>query len=68
MYTLIVLMSIYVDLLKHEKASVDMFRCMKRRNGLAKEMQFYGLNLPEDIQFIEELILKGQKDGKVKCV
>ncbi|XP_050959764.1 uncharacterized protein LOC127161159 [Labeo rohita] len=47
---------------EHEKASVDMFRCMKRRNGLDKEMKLYGLNLPEDIIFIEELILKGQKD------
>ncbi|XP_050956475.1 deoxynucleoside triphosphate triphosphohydrolase SAMHD1-like, partial [Labeo rohita] len=49
---------------EHEKASVDMFHCMKSKNGLDKEMEFYGLNLPEDITFIEELILKGQKDGK----
>ncbi|XP_052400802.1 deoxynucleoside triphosphate triphosphohydrolase SAMHD1-like [Carassius gibelio] len=49
---------------KHEQASVDMFRCMKRRNGLDKEMKFYGLDLQKDIKFIEELILKGQKDGK----
>ncbi|XP_059411052.1 deoxynucleoside triphosphate triphosphohydrolase SAMHD1-like [Carassius carassius] len=49
---------------EHEQASVDMFRCMKRRNGLAKEMKFYGLDLQKDIKFIEELILKGQKDGK----
>ncbi len=67
-FTLIVLTNIYLDLLKHEKASVDMFRCMKRRNGLDKEMTFYGLNLPEDITFIEELILKGQKNGEVKSV
>ncbi len=68
MFTLIVLTSIYLDLLKHEKASVDMFHCMKRRNELAKEMTFYGLNLPEDIIFIEELILKGQTKSQVKCV
>ncbi|XP_026111529.1 deoxynucleoside triphosphate triphosphohydrolase SAMHD1-like, partial [Carassius auratus] len=49
---------------EHEQASVDMFRCMKRRNGLDKEMKFYGLDLQKDIKFIEELILKGQKDGK----
>ncbi|KAK2909491.1 hypothetical protein Q8A67_005328 [Cirrhinus molitorella] len=51
-------------LTSHEEASVQMFHCMKRRNGLDKEMKFYGLNLPEDIKFIEELILKGQKDGE----
>ncbi|KAK2909489.1 hypothetical protein Q8A67_005326 [Cirrhinus molitorella] len=51
-------------LTSHEEASVQMFHCMKRMNGLDKEMKFYGLNLPEDIKFIEELILKGQKDGK----
>lgn len=59
-------MCIYVDLLKHEKASVDMFHCMRKKNGLDKEMERYGLNLDEDIKFIEELILKGQKDGEVK--
>ncbi|XP_016113763.1 deoxynucleoside triphosphate triphosphohydrolase SAMHD1-like [Sinocyclocheilus grahami] len=48
----------------HEQASVDMFRCMRKKNGLYKEMERYGLNLPEDITFIEELILKGQKDGQ----
>uniref|UniRef100_A0A672LGU9 Deoxynucleoside triphosphate triphosphohydrolase SAMHD1-like n=1 Tax=Sinocyclocheilus grahami TaxID=75366 RepID=A0A672LGU9_SINGR len=58
--------NIYVVLLKHEQASVDMFRCMRKKNGLYKEMERYGLNLPEDITFIEELILKGQKDGQVK--
>lgn len=61
-------MCIYVDLLKHEQASVDMFRCMREKNLLDKEMKLYGLNLSEDIKFIEELILKGQKDGQVKCV
>uniref|UniRef100_A0A672L455 Deoxynucleoside triphosphate triphosphohydrolase SAMHD1-like n=1 Tax=Sinocyclocheilus grahami TaxID=75366 RepID=A0A672L455_SINGR len=55
---------IYVVLLKHEQASVDMFRCMRKKNGLDKEMERYGLNLPEDIQCIEELILKGQRDGQ----
>uniref|UniRef100_A0A672L1L9 Deoxynucleoside triphosphate triphosphohydrolase SAMHD1-like n=1 Tax=Sinocyclocheilus grahami TaxID=75366 RepID=A0A672L1L9_SINGR len=56
--------NIYVVLLKHEQASVDMFRCMRKKNGLDKEMERYGLNLPEDIQCIEELILKGQRDGQ----
>uniref|UniRef100_A0A9J7Y9E0 HD domain-containing protein n=1 Tax=Cyprinus carpio carpio TaxID=630221 RepID=A0A9J7Y9E0_CYPCA len=49
---------------EHEKASVDMFHCMRKKNGLDKEMEHYGLNLNEDIKFIEELILKGQKDGE----
>uniref|UniRef100_A0A672SJ99 HD domain-containing protein n=1 Tax=Sinocyclocheilus grahami TaxID=75366 RepID=A0A672SJ99_SINGR len=49
---------------EHEKASVDMFHCMRKKNGLDKEMKDYGLNLDEDIRFIEELILKGQKDGQ----
>ncbi|KAK9981766.1 hypothetical protein ABG768_001290 [Culter alburnus] len=48
----------------HEKASVDMFHCMIKKNGLRKEMEKYGLNLYEDIIFIKELILKGQKDAK----
>uniref|UniRef100_A0A9J8C3L8 Uncharacterized protein n=1 Tax=Cyprinus carpio carpio TaxID=630221 RepID=A0A9J8C3L8_CYPCA len=49
---------------EHEQASVDMFHCMRKKNGLDKEMERYGLNLDEDIKFIEELILKGQKDGE----
>ncbi|XP_026137198.1 uncharacterized protein LOC113114400 isoform X2 [Carassius auratus] len=49
---------------EHEQASVDMFHCMRKKNGLDKEMDRYGLNLDEDITFIEELILKGQKDGE----
>ncbi|XP_059407405.1 deoxynucleoside triphosphate triphosphohydrolase SAMHD1-like [Carassius carassius] len=51
---------------KHEQASVDMFHCMRKKNGLDKEMDRFRLNLDEDIKFIEELILKGQKDGKFK--
>uniref|UniRef100_A0A8C2ARA7 HD domain-containing protein n=1 Tax=Cyprinus carpio TaxID=7962 RepID=A0A8C2ARA7_CYPCA len=47
---------------EHEQASVDMFHCMRKKNGLDKEMERYGLNLDEDIKFIEELILKGQND------
>lgn len=43
-----------------------MFHCMIKKNGLGKEMEKYGLNLNEEIRFIEELILKGQKDSKVK--
>ncbi|CAM4454471.1 unnamed protein product [Leuciscus chuanchicus] len=49
---------------EHEKASVSMFHCMRKKNGLDKEMKHYGLNLDEDIEFIQELILKGQKDGQ----
>jgi len=43
-----------------------MFNCMRKKNGLDKEMQQYGLNLVEDIKFIEELILKGQNEEEVK--
>jgi len=43
-----------------------MFNCMRKKNGLDKEMQRYGLNLVEDIKFIEELILKGQNEEEVK--
>uniref|UniRef100_A0A9J8DLP9 HD/PDEase domain-containing protein n=1 Tax=Cyprinus carpio carpio TaxID=630221 RepID=A0A9J8DLP9_CYPCA len=46
----------YVDLLKHEQASVQMFQCMRKKNGLDKIMKDYELNLEEDIIFIEELI------------
>ncbi|ROI52194.1 Deoxynucleoside triphosphate triphosphohydrolase SAMHD1 [Anabarilius grahami] len=45
---------------EHEDASVQMFHCMRKKNGLDKEMEQYGLNLDEDILFIEELI-KGYK-------
>ncbi|XP_039502793.1 uncharacterized protein LOC120458985 [Pimephales promelas] len=47
---------------EHENASVGMFNCMRKKNGLDKEMEQYGLNLVEDIKFIEELILKGQNE------
>ncbi|XP_073697745.1 deoxynucleoside triphosphate triphosphohydrolase SAMHD1-like isoform X2 [Garra rufa] len=33
-----------------------MFHCMRKKNGLDKVMKDYGLNLDEDIVFIEELI------------
>ncbi|XP_051748714.1 deoxynucleoside triphosphate triphosphohydrolase SAMHD1-like [Ctenopharyngodon idella] len=49
---------------EHEEASVDMFHCMIKKNGLEKEMEQHGLNLYEDRIFIKELILKGQKDAK----
>ncbi|XP_067266172.1 uncharacterized protein [Chanodichthys erythropterus] len=51
---------VYLLFLKHEEASVQMFHCMRKKNGLDKEMEQYGLNLDEDILFIEELI-KGYK-------
>ncbi|XDV16837.1 hypothetical protein PO909_016367 [Leuciscus waleckii] len=37
-----------------------MFHYMRKKNGLGKEMEQYGLNLDEDIPFIEDLI-KGCK-------
>ncbi|KAL0151835.1 hypothetical protein M9458_052836 [Cirrhinus mrigala] len=53
-------MTVYIhytaDLLKHEEASVQMFHCMRKKNGLDKVMKDYGLDLDEDIVFIEELI------------
>uniref|UniRef100_A0A8C2ITJ3 Uncharacterized protein n=1 Tax=Cyprinus carpio TaxID=7962 RepID=A0A8C2ITJ3_CYPCA len=57
----------YVDLLKHEQASVQMFHCMRKKNGLDKMMKDYELNLKKDIIFIEELI-QGRKtsDSPVK--
>ncbi len=68
MYRIIILLYIYDHLLQHEEASVKMFHCMRKKNGLDKEMEDCGLNLHEDIKFIEELIMKGQKNGEVKCV
>ncbi|XDV16813.1 hypothetical protein PO909_016348, partial [Leuciscus waleckii] len=56
------LKSCLVHLLKHENASVEMFHCMRKKNGLDKEMKHYGLNLDEDITFIEESI-KGCKNS-----
>ncbi|KAL0151876.1 hypothetical protein M9458_052877, partial [Cirrhinus mrigala] len=44
-----------------------MFHCMRKKNGLDKEMKDCGLNLDKDIIFIEELIAKGQKDGEWKA-
>ncbi|KAL1281518.1 hypothetical protein QQF64_000321 [Cirrhinus molitorella] len=41
---------------QHEEVSVQMFHCMRKKNGLDKVMKNYGLNLDEDIVFIEELI------------
>ncbi|RXN27968.1 deoxynucleoside triphosphate triphosphohydrolase SAMHD1-like protein [Labeo rohita] len=41
---------------QHEEASVQMFHCMRKKNGLDKVMKDCGLNLDEDIIFIEELI------------
>ncbi|XP_056088608.1 deoxynucleoside triphosphate triphosphohydrolase SAMHD1-like [Rhinichthys klamathensis goyatoka] len=51
------------DKWEHEDASLHMFHCMRKKNGLGKEMEQYGLNLDEDIPFIEELI-KGCKTDK----
>uniref|UniRef100_A0A8C1Z7U4 Deoxynucleoside triphosphate triphosphohydrolase SAMHD1 n=1 Tax=Cyprinus carpio TaxID=7962 RepID=A0A8C1Z7U4_CYPCA len=53
----------YVDLLKHEQASVQMFHCMRKKNGLDKMMKDYELNLKKDIIFIEELI-QGRKTSE----
>ncbi|XP_061591987.1 deoxynucleoside triphosphate triphosphohydrolase SAMHD1-like isoform X2 [Cololabis saira] len=41
---------------KHEKASIDMFKYMVEKNPLKSEMEKYGLELEEDLVFIEELI------------
>ncbi|XP_016398944.1 uncharacterized protein LOC107732182 [Sinocyclocheilus rhinocerous] len=45
---------------QHEEASVQMFHCMRKKNGLDEVMKDYGLNLEEDIVFIEEL-MQGRK-------
>ncbi|XDV21776.1 hypothetical protein PO909_026796 [Leuciscus waleckii] len=45
---------------EHKDASLHMFHCMRKKSGLDKKMKQYGLNLDEDIPFIEELI-KGCK-------
>ncbi|XP_042571951.1 deoxynucleoside triphosphate triphosphohydrolase SAMHD1-like [Cyprinus carpio] len=45
---------------QHEQASVQMFHCMRKKNGLDKMMKDYELNLKKDIIFIEELI-QGRK-------
>ncbi|XP_042573551.1 deoxynucleoside triphosphate triphosphohydrolase SAMHD1-like [Cyprinus carpio] len=52
---------------QHEQASVQMFHCMRKKNGLDKMMKDYELNLKKDIIFIEELI-QGRKtsDSPVK--
>ncbi|XP_058638825.1 uncharacterized protein LOC131544542 isoform X1 [Onychostoma macrolepis] len=50
---------------QHEEASVQMFHCMRKKNGLDKVMKDYGLNLDEDIVFIEELI-QGRKSSDSK--
>ncbi|XP_073697902.1 deoxynucleoside triphosphate triphosphohydrolase SAMHD1-like [Garra rufa] len=55
------------DIWEHENASVEMFHCMRKKNGLDKEMKDCGLNLDKDIIFIKELILKGQKGGEWKA-
>ncbi len=68
MYRIIILFYIYDHLLQHEEASVKMFHCMRKKNGLDRVMEDCGLNLHGDIKFIEELIMKGQKNGQVKCV
>ncbi|XP_062422349.1 deoxynucleoside triphosphate triphosphohydrolase SAMHD1-like [Pungitius pungitius] len=50
---------------KHEKASVDMFEHLVEVNNLEAEMKKkeHGLELPDDLYFIKELIA-GQKDQK----
>ncbi|XP_078026100.1 deoxynucleoside triphosphate triphosphohydrolase SAMHD1-like [Epinephelus lanceolatus] len=41
---------------RHEDASVQMFYHLVERNGLQQEMERYGLVLPVDLTFIEEMI------------
>ncbi|XP_048353552.1 deoxynucleoside triphosphate triphosphohydrolase SAMHD1 isoform X2 [Sphaerodactylus townsendi] len=41
---------------KHEQASVEMFDYLIASNDLGPHMEFYGLCLPEDIEFIKEQI------------
>lgn len=43
-------------LIKHEKASVEMFQHMVETNNLREDMKVYGLNPDEDLLFIIELI------------
>ncbi|XP_061836498.1 deoxynucleoside triphosphate triphosphohydrolase SAMHD1 [Nerophis lumbriciformis] len=42
---------------KHEKASIDMFDYLLDKNNLKPLMEEHGLVLPEDLNFIKELIL-----------
>uniref|UniRef100_A0A669E4Q8 HD domain-containing protein n=1 Tax=Oreochromis niloticus TaxID=8128 RepID=A0A669E4Q8_ORENI len=41
---------------KHEDASLEMFDHLVKTNGLAQEMERYGLILPPDLTFIKEMI------------
>nr|XP_056723452.1 deoxynucleoside triphosphate triphosphohydrolase SAMHD1 [Euleptes europaea] len=41
---------------KHEEASVKMFEYLIASNELESVMEYYGLSLPEDIEFIKEQI------------
>ncbi|XP_048840193.1 deoxynucleoside triphosphate triphosphohydrolase SAMHD1-like [Brienomyrus brachyistius] len=41
---------------KHEKASVEMFKYMVKKNKLKEDMKKYNLKLPEDLVFIIEQI------------
>ncbi|XP_040911755.1 deoxynucleoside triphosphate triphosphohydrolase SAMHD1-like isoform X2 [Toxotes jaculatrix] len=41
---------------KHEQASLDMFEHLVKSRGLKDVMRHYGLKLPEDMDFIKELI------------
>ncbi|KAM9829375.1 deoxynucleoside triphosphate triphosphohydrolase SAMHD1 isoform X6 [Syngnathus typhle] len=41
---------------KHEKASLDMFDHLVEKNNLKPQMEQHGLVLPEDLDFIKELI------------
>ncbi|XP_049610389.1 deoxynucleoside triphosphate triphosphohydrolase SAMHD1 isoform X2 [Syngnathus scovelli] len=41
---------------KHEKASLDMFDHLVEKNDLKPQMEQHGLVLPEDLDFIKELI------------
>ncbi|XP_054464755.1 deoxynucleoside triphosphate triphosphohydrolase SAMHD1-like [Anoplopoma fimbria] len=52
---------------KHEEASLTLFDYMVDSNNLEEEMRRYGLQLPDDMEFIKELI-KGEARVFVNCV
>ncbi|XP_030589222.1 LOW QUALITY PROTEIN: deoxynucleoside triphosphate triphosphohydrolase SAMHD1-like [Archocentrus centrarchus] len=48
---------------KHEDASVAMFDHLVKKNSLEQEMKDYGLELPTDLTFIQEMIKPEKSDG-----
>ncbi|XP_030589289.1 deoxynucleoside triphosphate triphosphohydrolase SAMHD1-like [Archocentrus centrarchus] len=48
---------------KHEDASVAMFDHLVKNNSLEQEMKDYGLELPTDLTFIQEMIKPEKSDG-----